>query len=116
MNMRQLNHSYAVAGQIEPSDVRMIAAMGYKSLICNRPDGEAADQVPFEGIVATAQAAGLRAEHLPIAPQGPTASDHTAFARLFDEMPKPILAYCRTGNRSALLWAGMDEAAAHTAG
>ena len=116
MNMRQLNHSFAVAGQIEPSDVRMIAAMGFKSLICNRPDGEAADQVPFEGIAATAQAAGLRAEHLPIAPPGPTDGDHAAFAKLFDELPKPVLAYCRTGNRSALLWSGMDKAAARTAG
>lgn len=110
MTIRQLDQNYAVSGQIEPADVQKIADMGYKSLVCNRPDGEAADQVPFERIAAAARAVGMRVEYLPIAAQGTNASDQAAFASLFNDLPKPVFAYCRSGNRSALLWSGMDAA------
>ena len=113
MTPRTIDPQYAVSEQIEASDVKTLAAMGFKTILCNRPDGEAAGQPPFASVALAARELGLVAEYLPIAPQGAGPADHQAFVGLIDRLPKPVLAYCRSGNRSATLWQGLQ---AHRAG
>ena len=109
MDIKKITDTLSVGGQISADDVPALAAMGFRSLICNRPDGEAADQSPFSAIATTAQSAGLATRYIPIVPGHMSDADLKAFAQAMSELPKPIFAYCRSGSRSATLAA---EAAA----
>lgn len=111
MNIRPLSTALAVSPQIRPADLRSIAAAGYKAIVCNRPDGEGADQPGFREIEMAAQAAGLPARYLPVAPGQLSDEQAAEFGRLLEELPKPVLAYCRSGMRSASLW-GLSRGAA----
>ncbi len=80
------------------------AAAGFRSVINNRPDFEGGPSQPTSAsIEAAALAAGLRYEWLPVSPALQTADEIARFASLLDSMPKPILAFCRTGTRSGNL-------------
>lgn len=105
MDIRKINDALSVAGQIRPNDMAVIAAMGFKSIICNRPDGEEAFQPLFEAVETEARLADIRTAHVPVAPTGPTVAEAAKFANAFDMMPKPVLAYCRSGARSRATWA-----------
>jgi len=111
MDIRQISETYAVCDQISSDDLPTVAQSGFKSVVCNRPEGESADQESFDTIAKTARGLGIEAAFLPVAPQGATEEDRQAFERLFTRLPKPVLGYCRSGNRSATLWHGMGPAA-----
>ncbi|WP_298985804.1 bifunctional protein tyrosine phosphatase family protein/NAD(P)/FAD-dependent oxidoreductase [uncultured Roseibium sp.] len=102
--MKPINERISVAPQIRPQDLADIAQQGFRSVICNRPDGEGADQPVFEEIEAAAKKLGLEARYLPIVAGKVQDEDADDFSKLMEELPKPVLAYCRTGTRSATLW------------
>ncbi|MES2480519.1 MAG: TIGR01244 family sulfur transferase [Pseudomonadota bacterium] len=105
MSIQSLTADFAVAGQISPEDLPAIAAAGFKSVICNRPDGEAGpSQPPYSAIEKAALAAGLQVRYLPAISGQLTPQQVAETARLLDELPGPVLAYCRSGARSANLW------------
>jgi sulfide:quinone oxidoreductase len=104
MDPKAITSTLSTGGQITAADVRGLADRGYRSIICNRPDGEGPDQPTFEEIEAAAKAAGLDARYIPIVAGTVTDEDAAAFGRALDELPKPIFAYCRSGTRSATLW------------
>lgn len=106
--MKQLTDDLTVTQQIAPQMMPGIAAAGFKSLICNRPDGEDADQPAFATIATAAEAVGLRAVHLPIVAGAITEDQQRAFADLLKSLPRPILAYCRSGGRCEALWASLQ--------
>ena len=64
MIIKAFNAGLSVSPQILPEDIAAIAAAGFRSVMCNRPDGEAADQPAFAEIEAAARAAGLEAAYL----------------------------------------------------
>jgi len=64
---KELTEELSVAEQISPSDMAELAAQGFRSVICNRPDGEGSDQPLFAEIAAAATAAGLEARYIPVA-------------------------------------------------
>jgi len=105
MDIKQITDHLAVSGQITADDPDPIKQRGFRSLIVNRPDGEGPDQPTFPEIDAAAKAVGLEARYLPVESGKVTDSDAKAFGKTFDELAKPVLAYCRTGTRSATLWA-----------
>jgi sulfide:quinone oxidoreductase len=104
MTIRKLTDNVSVAAQISAADVPTIAADGFKSIICNRPDGESADQPPFAEIERAALEAGLAIRYIPVNPSKMTDADADKFGDALDELPKPTLAYCRSGARSTALW------------
>jgi sulfide:quinone oxidoreductase len=110
MIIKAINAGLSVSPQILPEDIAAIAAAGFRSVMCNRPDGEAADQPAFAEIEAAARAAGLEAAYLPVVSGQVKDTDAEAFATLFATLPKPVFAYCRSGTRSATLWS-LAEAA-----
>jgi sulfide:quinone oxidoreductase len=59
MDIKQVNDEFSVSAQITPDDVLILADKGIKSVICNRPDGEAADQVNVTEIETAASNAGI---------------------------------------------------------
>lgn len=105
MDARSLTADLSVASQIHPDDLAHIAEEGFRSVICNRPDGEAADQPPVAEIEAAASRVGLTLRHLPVVGGQMPETAPEDFANLLATLPRPILAYCRTGTRSAMLWA-----------
>ena len=97
--------AFATLGQITPSHVAEIAALGYKSLINNRPDGEGGpDQPSNASIQAEAEKLGLHYVYLPVVPGAFTPQQVQEMARLLKEMPGPVLAFCRSGARSTNLY------------
>ncbi len=122
MDIKAITDKLSVSPQISVDDVAALKEAGFKSIICNRPDGEGADQPTFDEINAAAEAAGLEARYLPVVPGKVQDGDAAAFGAALSDLSGPVLAYCRTGTRSATLWslhsAGsmpMDEILAATA-
>ncbi|PRX38146.1 sulfide:quinone oxidoreductase [Meinhardsimonia xiamenensis] len=106
MDIRKLDDRLSVAPQITPAEVTEAAALGFRAIICNRPDGEAPGQPTFEEIERAAKAAGLEARLIPVASGGlPPTQAVAEMARALDELPGPVLAFCRSGTRSTILWA-----------
>ncbi|MBP7241283.1 TIGR01244 family sulfur transferase [Amaricoccus sp.] len=104
MTATRIAPDFAASPQITPEDVAEIAALGYRSLMCNRPDGEEPGQAPFARISAAAQAAGLAVAHVPVVSGRITAADVEAFRTALAELPAPVFAYCRSGGRCQNLW------------
>jgi len=95
----------AISSQLQPADMKEIAAAGYVAVVNNRPDGEAMFGQPRTADLKTAaEAAGLVFLDLPFA--GPRAAPDQvrAFADLLAERPGSIVAYCKSGMRSSPLW------------
>lgn len=104
MDIKTLMTGLSVSPQIAMAEMQVIKDQGFRSIICNRPDGEGADQPTFDEIAAAAKAHGLAASYLPIIAGKVSDDDATAFGKALTELPGPVLAYCRTGTRSATLW------------
>ncbi|WP_417815328.1 TIGR01244 family sulfur transferase [Thalassospira alkalitolerans] len=104
MESRKISEALSVSPQIAIADVAEIKRLGFRSVICNRPDGEGADQPSFDEIKAEAEAAGLATRYIPIVAGKVRDEDAADFGRALDELPKPVFGYCRTGTRSATLW------------
>jgi len=104
MDPKAISPDLSVSPQIHPDDIAAIAGAGFRSVICNRPDGEGADQPTFDEVAAAAKAAGLEARYLPIEQGKVSDADADAFGEMLRALPGPTLAYCRSGMRSATLW------------
>ena len=105
MELHRLNGQLAVAGQINPGDVAELAAEGIRAIICNRPDGEAPGQPKYEEIEKAAAANGIKIAYQPVVTTSISDEDAVTFGKLLEELPKPLLIYCRSGLRSTALWA-----------
>ncbi|WP_425072374.1 TIGR01244 family sulfur transferase [Sagittula sp. S175] len=104
MEFRKINDDITVSPQITVEHLKEIADAGYRSIMCNRPDGEGADQPTFDEISAAAQALGLQTAYLPIVSGKVTDEAAEEFGKTMKALPGPMFAYCRTGTRSATLW------------
>lgn len=105
MQIHPLTDRLGVAAQIEVADVGALAARGVRSIINNRPDGEVDGQPTSAMIEAAARDAGLAYRYIPVVPGELPDALVATFATALDELPAPVLAYCRSGNRSSILWA-----------
>lgn len=105
MSLKTLTAALSVSPQVMPHQVAQLAASGFKSIICNLPDGECGrDQASFDQIAAAAKAVGMQAAYLPVIPGNAGPVEASAFRDLLDSLPTPIVAFCRSGNRSTSLW------------
>lgn len=108
MNVKPLSPRLSVMPQIEATEVAGLAARGFKSIIGNRPEGEAPDQPTWSSLVAEAERHGMSARQIPVVPGQISPEDVERFAEALRDLPTPIAAFCRTGTRSAMLWALVD--------
>ena len=104
MDIKRVDDFISVSPQISPADVAAIAEAGFKTIVCNRPDGEGNDQPLFHEIEEAAAAAGLQVAYIPVQTGKVSDEDAEAFGDCFGAAPKPVLAYCRSGTRSITLW------------
>ena len=98
----------AVTAQPSKADIQRFAELGYRTIINNRPDGEEPGQLSAAEAKAEADRANMAYVHLPVKTGAITASDVEAFQRALRESPKPVVAHCKTGTRSYLLWAARE--------
>ena len=100
-----MNENVGFAGQIIPEQVAEVAEKGFKSIINNRPDMEGGAEQPTSAqIEDAARAAGIDYVFQPVVAGQITEIDVRTFANHFNELPKPVLMFCRTGNRSNNLY------------
>ncbi len=99
-----LSPEFSVAAQLSLEDVADAAAQGFGHIINNRPDGEAPGQPSGAEIEAAAHEAGMGYTAIPVDHSGFSA-EHVAAMSACLVARKPILAYCRSGTRSTMLWA-----------
>ncbi len=105
VNLTRHTATFSTSPQISVHDVQEIAALGFKTLVNNRPDGEGgADQPTSAEIEAAALALGLNYVHLPVISGQITEPQARRFAELLVTSPKPVLAFCRSGARSQNLY------------
>lgn len=104
MVVRRLTSELFVSPQVNPDDIDAAVASGFRAIVCNRPDGEAPGQPSFEEICRAAAAAGIEARYVPVTSNKISDDDVRRFSKEIAALPKPVLAYCRTGTRSATLW------------
>jgi sulfide:quinone oxidoreductase len=109
MNINRITGGLSVSPQIAAKDMQEIAALGFRSIICNRPDGESAGQPSHAEIEAAAGKAGLGFRYQPVASPMVRNDQVTAFADALEELPGPVLAYCRSGARSTMLWQMVEK-------
>ena len=103
--LRPVAADVCVAPQLTPEAMAEVAALGFKSVVNNRPDFEhGPDQPTSAQIEAAAKAAGLAYRHLPVDGGYQSPEEIAAFAQLLAELPRPLLAFCRSGARSTRLF------------
>lgn len=102
---RRLDETIMVAPQIGVDAVAEAKARGVTLIINNRPEGESEDQVPGAEIEAAARAAGIDYVAIPVTHAGFSEAQVEAMRAALEKADGPVLAYCRSGTRSTLLWA-----------
>lgn len=123
-DFRQVTESFSASPQIGLAEVAEARARGFALIVNNRPEGEAEDQTSGPQIEAAARDAGLGYLAIPVTHAGFSEEQVRSMAEALAHAPGPVLAYCRSGMRSTLLWSlaqashgrDPDEIAADAAG
>jgi uncharacterized protein (TIGR01244 family) len=100
-----LGPGLSVTGRLDRSDLEALARAGVRTIINNRPDGEDPGQLPAAEARRIAELHGLTYRHIPMTAATLSRSDVDAFAAALRDAPAPLVAHCRSGTRSTLLWA-----------
>lgn len=103
--IRQIDADVCVAPQLTPEAMGEAAAKGFKSVVNNRPDFEHDTTQPTSAAIeAAALAAGLVYRHLPVSGGYQSPEQIAQMAVLLEELPRPLLMFCRSGARSTALY------------
>lgn len=103
--LRNVAPDVCVAPQLEPAAMAELAALGFKSVVNNRPDFEEGPHQPTSAqMQAAAEAAGLAYVYLPVQPAYQSPEEIARMAELLASLPRPLLAFCRSGTRSGKLY------------
>ena len=101
-----VDEALSITGQLSGADMERLAQAGFRSVINNRPDFEGGPTQPLSvDLEQAARAAGLEYRHLPVPPAGHTDNQAREMAQLVQELPGPVVAFCRSGRRAAALYA-----------
>lgn len=104
LDLRRLTETYSVAPQIAPEDMASLKALGFDTVIDNRPDAEIPADLQGDAMAVAARAAGLTFVLNPVTP-GQFTPDLVARQRAaIDAAQGPVFAYCASGNRSTVVW------------
>jgi uncharacterized protein (TIGR01244 family) len=104
MELRRVTDDFSVSPQIAPGDLAHVKARGFALVVNNRPDGEEPGQPAGAEIETAVRAAGLDYRAIPVA-GGFSQSQAAELAEALAGATGPVLAFCRSGTRSTLLWA-----------
>jgi uncharacterized protein (TIGR01244 family) len=102
---RKIDNTILVSPQIGPADLAEAVSLGVAAVINNRPDDEEPGQPEGAAIAQAAEAAGLAYAAIPVTHAGFSHAQVDAMVRALETASGPVLAYCKSGTRSAFLWA-----------
>ncbi len=105
MDISRITDDYSVTPQISPADIPAIVEAGFKSVICNRPDDEVEPDKCSAEVEAAVKAAGLTWLDNPFSSPALTMTHVEAQRTALATLPRPVLAYCRSGTRCTVVWA-----------
>lgn len=105
MDIRTIDDQIAVSPQITPEDILELARLGFKTLVANRPDAEEPGQPAMGDLEAAAREQGLEWVYQPVDSGNILDSDVDRFDQMIRQASGPVMAFCRTGTRSTILWA-----------
>jgi uncharacterized protein (TIGR01244 family) len=98
------DEQFATAAQLGADDMAEVVQLGFKTLINNRPDGEGGPEQPTaKAVQEAAEKAGLHYVYLPVVSGQITMEQVQSFASTLESAQQPVLAFCRSGARSAQL-------------
>jgi len=103
--LAELAPGVSAAGALDRGDIEALAAAGVRTIVNNRPDGEDRGQLPAAEARRIAEGVGIAYHHIPVTAASLSRADVDRFAAVLASAPTPIVAHCRSGTRSALLWA-----------
>jgi uncharacterized protein (TIGR01244 family) len=103
--LAELAPGLSAAGKLDKSDIEALAQAGVRTIVNNRPDDEDPGQLPAAEARHIAERHGILYHHIPVTGPSLSVADVDAFAVVLASAPTPIVAHCRSGTRSALLWA-----------
>jgi len=100
----KLEDDFYAAPQPSEDDFAEFAAQGIKTIINNRPDDEEPGQMSAARGRELAEKHGMEYHHIPMTV--PTLSPEliAQFEKVVTTAPRPIVAHCRSGTRSCVLW------------
>ena len=101
----ELAPGLSAAGRLDRGDIEALAQAGIRTIVNNRPDGEDPGQLPAAEARPMAAAHGIAYHHVPVTAASLSRADVDAFSAVLASASRPIVAHCRSGTRSALLWA-----------
>jgi uncharacterized protein (TIGR01244 family) len=103
--LRPVADEVYVAPQLDASAMAELARLGIRAVINNRPDFEhGPDQPTNASVEAAARAAGLEYRFLPVNGGYQSPEEIAAFGQLLSQLPRPLVAFCRSGARSTRLF------------
>ncbi len=102
---KQITPVFAVSPQITEQDVELAVASDIKTIISNRPDGEESGQPDAATIAAVAARYGINFVHIPVVIGSISDADVEKMDAAFTKANGPVLAFCRSGGRAAMMWA-----------
>jgi len=103
--LMELAPGIAAAAALSAADIEALAASGVKTIVNNRPDGEDPGQLPADEARRLCAAHGIAYHHIPFVAATLTRADIDAFSAVLHSDPKPLVAHCRSGTRSTMIWA-----------
>jgi sulfide:quinone oxidoreductase len=104
MSIYQLSDTVAVSSQIRLDDIASLAEEGFTTIICNRPDGEDFGQPTASNIADECAANDIAFHFIPVDRSGLTKEMVETFRSAVEQSTGKVLAYCRSGQRSSVLW------------
>jgi uncharacterized protein (TIGR01244 family) len=103
--LMQLSPGLTAAGALTADNIEALAASGVKTIINNRPDDEDPGQLPADEARRLCAAHGVAYHHIPFVAATLTAADIDAFEKVLMSGSHPMVAHCRSGTRSTMVWA-----------
>jgi uncharacterized protein (TIGR01244 family) len=103
--LMELTPGLAAAGALSAADIEALGASGVKTIINNRPDGEDPGQLSADEARRLCAVHGIAYHHIPFVAATLTRADIDAFGAVLKTAPQPVVAHCRSGTRSTMIWA-----------
>jgi uncharacterized protein (TIGR01244 family) len=103
--LAELAPGLSAAGKLDRGDIEALAQAGVRTIVNNRPDDEDPGQLPAADARRIAEAHGISYHHIPVTAASLSRADVDAFAAVLASAEQPVVAHCRSGTRSTLLWA-----------
>ena len=104
-HLMELAPGLTATGALSAADIEALAASGVKTIINNRPDNDDPGQLSADEARALCDAHGIAYHHIPFVGATLTSADIDAFEKVLMSASHPIVAHCRSGTRSTMIWA-----------